>query len=64
MRVLIVNYEFPPIGAGGGQASQKIAECLVKMGHEVRVITSRPTHIYVNGYRQSFVGGWILGVPS
>jgi glycosyltransferase involved in cell wall biosynthesis len=46
MRVLIVNYEFPPIGAGGGQASQKIAECLVKMGHEVRVITSRPTQIY------------------
>jgi hypothetical protein len=27
MRILIVNYEFPPIGAGGGQASQKVAEC-------------------------------------
>ena len=46
MRILIVNYEFPPIGAGGGQASQKIAECLVEMGHSVRVITSRPTHLY------------------
>lgn len=46
MRILIVNYEFPPIGAGGGQASQKIAECLVEMGHKVRVITSRPTQLY------------------
>ncbi len=46
MRILIVNYEFPPIGAGGGQASQKIAECLVKMGHNVWVITSRPTQLY------------------
>ena len=46
MRILIVNYEFPPIGAGGGQASQKIAECLVEMGHTVRVITSRPTQLY------------------
>jgi glycosyltransferase involved in cell wall biosynthesis len=46
MRILIVNYEFPPIGAGGGQASKKIAECLVDMGHTVRVITSRPTQLY------------------
>ncbi len=46
MRVLIINYEFPPIGAGGGQASQKIAECMVEMGHTVRVITSRPSQVY------------------
>lgn len=46
MRVLIINYEFPPIGAGGGKASQKIATALVEMGHTVRVITSRPTQPY------------------
>ena len=46
MRILIINYEFPPIGAGGGQASQKIAECLVEMGHAVRVVTSRPSQVY------------------
>ncbi|MEW5961595.1 MAG: glycosyltransferase [Chloroflexota bacterium] len=46
MRILIVNYEFPPIGAGGGKASQKIASCLVELGHTVRVITSRPTQPY------------------
>ncbi len=46
MRILIINYEFPPIGAGGGKASQKIAASLVDMGHSVRVITSRPTQLY------------------
>ncbi len=46
MRILIINYEFPPIGAGGGKASQKIAASLVEMGHTVRVITSRPTQPY------------------
>jgi glycosyltransferase involved in cell wall biosynthesis len=46
MRVLVVNYEFPPIGAGGGKASQEIAEHLVEMGHVVRVITARPIQWY------------------
>ncbi len=46
MRILIINYEFPPIGAGGGKASQKIAASLIEMGHTVRVITSRPTQLY------------------
>jgi glycosyltransferase involved in cell wall biosynthesis len=46
MRILIVNYEFPPIGAGGGKASQKIASALVDMGHTVQVVTSRPMQLY------------------
>ena len=46
MRILIINYEFPPIGAGGGKASQKIAEHLVQTGHTVRVVTGRPTQLY------------------
>jgi glycosyltransferase involved in cell wall biosynthesis len=54
MRILIVNYEFPPIGAGGGKASQKIAASLVEMGHTVRVITSRPTQLY------TFIGNLCL----
>jgi glycosyltransferase involved in cell wall biosynthesis len=62
MRILMVNYEFPPLGAGGGQASQKIAECLVEMGHTVRFITSRPTQIYTWLGRASLalgLGFWI-----
>lgn len=46
MRILIINYEFPPIGAGGGKASQKIAESLVELGHTVQIVTSRPTQLY------------------
>jgi L-malate glycosyltransferase len=40
MRVLVVIYEFPPIGGGGGQAAQDICLQLVKRGHQVQVLTS------------------------
>ena len=61
MRILIINYEFPPIGAGGGKASQKIASCLVEMGHTVRVITSRPTQLYnIFGNISLFIGICLL----
>lgn len=40
MRILFINYEFPPIGAGGGNANAHIARCLVQMGHDVSVLTS------------------------
>jgi len=46
MRILIVNYEYPPIGAGGGKASRKIAEKLVEFGHTVQVVTARPAQLY------------------
>lgn len=62
MRILIINYEFPPIGAGGGKASQKIAAALVEMGHTVRVITSRPTQLYSSSGNLSLLAGisfWI-----
>jgi glycosyltransferase involved in cell wall biosynthesis len=62
MRILILNYEFPPIGAGGGKASQKIAETLVEMGHVVQVVTARPTQLYQffgNLLLLSGVGFWV-----
>ncbi len=58
MRILIINYEFPPLGAGGGQASQKIAQSLVELGHTVRVITSRPTQLYGLMGTASLVAGF------
>jgi len=62
MRILIINYEFPPIGAGGGKASQKIAASLVEMGHTVRVITSRPTQLYSSFGNLSLLFGSLLWV--
>ena len=40
MRILILNYEFPPVGGGGGRASAELGEALVERGHELSVITS------------------------
>jgi len=40
MRVLLLNYEFPPMGGGAGHASCQIAKSLVRKGCRVDVITS------------------------
>jgi len=40
MKILIINYEFPPIGGGAATATYHIARCLVRQGHEVSVLTS------------------------
>jgi len=39
MRILLVNYEYPPLGGGGGIAMMEIAEELARR-HEVHVLTS------------------------
>lgn len=40
MHLLLVNYEFPPIGGGAATATEKIAQSLVAQGHQVSVMTS------------------------
>lgn len=40
MRILIVNYEYPPIGGGAGNASRSLADALTRQGHAVSVVTS------------------------
>lgn len=40
-RILFINYEYPPLGGGGGHACQQIAQEMAALGHEVHVITSR-----------------------
>lgn len=39
MRILVLNYEFPPIGGGGGAVSRDLGIELAKRGHEVTVVT-------------------------
>lgn len=41
MKILIINYEFPPVGGGGGTASYYLSSELVRLGYEVDVLTSR-----------------------
>jgi len=41
MKILMINYEFPPIGGGGGNVTYFISKNLAQQGHDVHVITSK-----------------------
>ncbi|MCX6960259.1 MAG: hypothetical protein NTW91_08280 [Verrucomicrobia bacterium] len=45
MRILILNYEHPPIGGGGGRLAAKVGAGLVRRGHHVRVLTAGMNHL-------------------
>ncbi|MFK7908869.1 MAG: glycosyltransferase family 4 protein [Chitinophagales bacterium] len=53
MRILYLNYEFPPIGGGASPASYEIAKEYVALGHQVTVVTmyyhGLPTYEEVDG---------------
>ncbi len=55
MRMLLVNYEYPPLGGGAGQATASLAREFAAAGHEVLVLTSRfagqPAFEEVTGFR-------------
>jgi glycosyltransferase involved in cell wall biosynthesis len=40
MIVLLINYEYPPIGAGAANATRHIANALVQLGHKAVVLTA------------------------
>lgn len=39
MKILILNYEYPPLGGGAAPVSQEIANLYAKKGHQVDVVT-------------------------
>jgi len=41
MQILFVNYEYPPIGGGGGVVMGAMAAELARRGHDITVLTSR-----------------------
>jgi glycosyltransferase involved in cell wall biosynthesis len=53
MRILMLNYEFPPLGAGGATSSFNLARNIVRLGHEVDVVTMSfrgvPSHQELDG---------------
>jgi glycosyltransferase involved in cell wall biosynthesis len=40
LKILIVNYEHPPVGGGGGVCTQNVAQELARKGHTVHVLTT------------------------
>ena len=42
LKVLMVNYEFPPIGGGGGTTTRFVAKYMSRLGVDVDVITAKP----------------------
>ena len=40
MRILVLCYEYPPVGGGGGRVAAQIAHGLAARGHTIRVLTS------------------------
>lgn len=53
MKLLFVNYEFPPIGGGGGTTTRFLASFMAKRGHEVKVVCG--------GYKDLPTSEWIDG---
>ncbi len=53
-RILIINYEYPPLGGGAGNATAHTAREMVRLGAEVTVVTSSfrglPSREVVDGY--------------
>lgn len=53
MKLLLLNYEYPPLGGGAGNATQRTAAELARLGHTVHVLTSRmggePSKLEENG---------------
>jgi glycosyltransferase involved in cell wall biosynthesis len=41
LRILVINYEYPPIGGGGGFVTRDILEAMAARGHMVTIVTSR-----------------------
>lgn len=60
-RLLLVNYEFPPLGGGGGAVTANLAREMAAMGCSVRVLTSA----YAGLPRRQDIDGYeVLRVPT
>ena len=45
MKILLLCYEYPPVGGGGGRVAAQVAARLAFRGHQVRVITAGMRHL-------------------
>jgi len=45
MKILVLCYEYPPVGGGGGRVAAQVARGLASRGHEVKVVTAGLSHL-------------------
>jgi glycosyltransferase involved in cell wall biosynthesis len=70
MKLLVLSYEYPPIGGGGGIICRNISENLARQGNEVTVLTtappsaSNPEPAACNPVRPARPGGQHPATPS
>lgn len=74
MKILVVNYEYPPLGGGGGFVTRDILEHIATLGHQISIITSHQEGLKrdeeVNGVRVIRVPVWfrknseVASIPS
>ncbi len=60
MRVLVLIYEFPPVGGGGGRVAEDICRGLIQRGHDVCILTS---HLKGLPHHEERDGMQLLRVP-
>jgi len=60
MKILVLCYEYPPVGGGGGRVAASVAEGLVQNGHEVCVVSAGLRHLP----REAVVNGVLLFRPE
>ena len=62
MRILVLNYEFPPLGGGAGDVARALCREYAVRGHDVVVVTSHyrglPRDEVVEGFRVLRVRAW------
>lgn len=61
MKILVLCYEFPPVGGGGGRVAAHVAAELARRGHDVRVMTAGLRHLPA---REVVDGVAVTRVPS
>jgi glycosyltransferase involved in cell wall biosynthesis len=54
LRILVLIYEFPPVGGGGGKAAEDICQFLAGQGHELRVLTAHYRDLPAREQRDGF----------
>jgi len=66
MKILLLNYEFPPLGGGAGKATYNLARELAALGHQVDVLTAgikiQPAKEEMDGFNVYRVISWRKGI--